>query len=164
MCFDYECLMSLLLELGISTETREHEPIVTVEDGRHLRDEACEGHTKNLFLRDKRKQYWLIVAPVDSSINLKATAHVLGTQRLSFATGADLDQLLRIKPGAVSPLAVINDREGLVSVVIDKTLMQGSVLRFHPLRNDRTTAISTRDFLTFLDAANHPPLIVEVPS
>lgn len=163
MLLNSENLLTMLGEFGIDTNTIEHQPLRTVEESRCLRGNIEGGHVKNLFLKDKKKRYWLLVTLEDTMIDLKATAALLDAQKFSFANSDELFEMLGIIPGAVSPLAVINDVNGLVSVVLDQRLVEVSPLNFHPLRNDRTTTIATRDFLKFLEAVNHPPRIIRVP-
>ncbi len=163
MPFDSEYLIALLDKLNMKVVTVEHPPLRTVEESRRLRGDLKGGHVKNLFLKDKKKQYWLLVALEDTVIDLKATATLLGTQQFYFASPANLEQILGIVPGAVSPFAVINDQSKLVSVVLDQKLIKTSPLNFHPLRNDRTTTIDTSDFLRFLDEVKHPPRIICIP-
>ena len=161
MTFTAEKLLNTLDELGIATNTIEHVPLRTVEEARQLRIELDGGQVKNLFLKDKKKKYWLLVALEDTIIDLKKTAKLLGTQKLSFASAEELHESLGIVPGAVSPFAVINDINNKVSVVLDERLVKVTPLNFHPLRNDRTTNITTKDFLKFLEIQNHAPIIVD---
>jgi Ala-tRNA(Pro) deacylase len=164
MPYDDQYLISFLEQLGISTHTVEHEPLRTVEDARRARTDPSGGHVKNLFLKDKHKRYWLLVALEDTSIDLKATAQLLEAQKFSFANADELAEVLGIAPGAVSPFAVINDEIQRVQVVLDQRLLEVSPLNFHPLRNDRTTTITTGDFLKFLDEVKHPPRSVLLPA
>jgi Ala-tRNA(Pro) deacylase len=164
MPVDDRYLLSYLEQLGISTSTVEHEPLRTVEDARRARTDQPGGHVKNLFLKDKNKRFWLLVALEDTSIDLKATAQLLEAQKFSFASADELADILGIVPGAVSPFAVINDELRQVSVVLDQRLLEVSPLNFHPLRNDRTTTIATSDFLKFLTEVNHPPRSVLLPA
>jgi len=136
----------------------------TVEDAQRARGDLPGGHVKNLFLKDKNKRFWLLVALEDTSIDLKATAQILEAQKFSFANADELQSILGILPGAVSPFAVINDELRQVSVVLDERLLEISPLNFHPLRNDRTTTITTSDFLKFLDRVEHPPRSILFPA
>ena len=71
-------------------------------------------------------------------------------------------QRLGVTPGSVNPFAIVNDVEGVVTVVLERAILnQGGPLNFHPLDNAMTTAIGARDFLRFLDAEHHPPVLVD---
>jgi Ala-tRNA(Pro) deacylase len=155
-----EELLAHLASLGIDAKTSSHPPLRTVEDSKRLRGELPGGHVKNLFLRDKRGRYWLLTALEDARIDLKRMAQRLEAGRFSFASAEALKVLLGIEPGAVSPLAVINDREGKVTVVLDEVMLTHDPLNVHPLRNDRTTTMATGDLIRFLEACGHRPLVM----
>lgn len=159
-----EYLMNRLAELGLQTETIEHPPLRTVAESKQLRGKLPGAHVKNLFLKDKYKRYWLIVAQEDANINLKELAGTLNAGKFTFASAEDLFRILGITPGAVSPLAAINDTDKLVTVVLDQRLMDVSPLNFHPLRNDLTTSISVDDFMTFLQSIDHLPQFIHLQS
>jgi Ala-tRNA(Pro) deacylase len=155
-------LFAQLDTLGIITKTVEHPPLRTVEDSKRLRGDLPGGHVKNLFLRDKHERFWLLVTLEDQHVNLKAVARHLAAGRFSFANEQQLDRYLGIAPGAVSPLAAINDADGAVTVVIDDALLRVDPVNLHPLRNDRTTALAPRDLVRFLESCGHPPRIVSL--
>ena len=155
-------LIEYMEELGIDTQTRQHPPAFTVEDAKELRGLIPGGHTKNLFLKDKKGKLWLVVALEDTSVDLKALPKRIGSARLSFGKAELLEEVLGVKPGSVTPFALINDTEGRVSVVLDERMMEHEQLNFHPLVNTATTTISREDFLKFLRATGHEPQIVNV--
>jgi len=148
--------------LSIDTKTHEHVPIMTVEDGYEVW-QGIEGvHCKNLFLKDGKKDYWLIVAPADRTINLKAICPVIGAKRLSFARPERLIEVLAVEPGSVTPFALINDEGACVNVVLDQWMTEQEVLNFHPLENTATTSISASDLVKFIKSCGHDPAIVDL--
>jgi Ala-tRNA(Pro) deacylase len=153
-------LLAHLATLGIAATTSTHPPLRTVEDSKRLRGALPGGHVKNLFLRDKRGRHWLLTALEDAKIDLKRMAQRLEAGKFSFANAEALKTMLGIEPGAVSPLAVINDRERQVTVVFDERMLAQDPLNVHPLRNDRTTTVAKADLLRFLEACGHPPLVL----
>lgn len=157
-----EDLFALLDELGIAHETRQHEAAFTVEDARALRGQIPGGHTKNLFLKDKKGQLWLVVADEETQVGLKHLHKRIRAARLSFGKAELMEQVLGVTPGSVTPFALMNDREGLVKAVLDERMMENDPLNFHPLRNTATTTISRDGFLKFLSATGHEPLITDV--
>lgn len=163
MWADSQRLMILLDQLGIVTTTVEHPPLRTVEDSRRLRGHLKGGHVKNLFLKDKKGGYWLLATLEHTVIDLRVAAALLQAPRFSFASEADLDRLLGVVPGAVSPFAAINDVDGRVCVVLEQRVLEVDFVNCHPLRNDRTTTIATGDLLRFLDAVGRPPRIIGLP-
>jgi Ala-tRNA(Pro) deacylase len=161
--FSEDDLFARLDALGIAHKTLPHEPVFTVEEAKASRGRIEGGHTKNLFLKDKKDGLWLVVAREHLPVDLKALSIQLGVPRFSFGSGELLVEVLGVQPGSVTPFSIINDRENKVRVVLDDGMLALDPLNFHPLRNDRTTAISAADILRFLRAENHEPLIVELP-
>ena len=160
--YDDAGLFARLDELGIAHETHEHAPLFTVEQSRALRGDLPGAHIKNLFLRDKKRRMWLVTVLEEREIDLKALRQRIGAQgTLSFGNAELLMAHLGVIPGAVTPFAVINDRAGNVPMVLDRALQTGALVNAHPLRNDRTSAIAAEDLVRFLEAEDHPPLIVD---
>ena len=157
-----EDLFALLDDLGAAHETREHEAAFTVEDARRLRGLIPGGHTKNLFLKDKKGRLWLVVAGEETNVNLKQLHGRIGSARLSFGRAELMEEVLGVTPGSVTPFALMNDRGGRVTVVLDEEMMRHDRLNFHPLENTATTTISREDFLKFLSATGHEPQIIDV--
>jgi Ala-tRNA(Pro) deacylase len=158
-----DALFAMLDELGISHTTVSHPPAFTVDDARALRGTVPGGHTKNLFLRDKKGIPYLVVASEDAVIELKSLHRLLGaTGRFSFGSAELMRELLGVEPGSVTPFAVVNDTSRRVAVVLDADMMAQAVLNFHPLVNTATTTISRDGLVKFLAAAGHSPRIEPV--
>ena len=160
-----EELLSKLDALGIQHETVSHEPGFTVEESQALCSDLPGIHIKNLFLRDKKKNLFLVTVQEDTQVDLKALRKQIGASgNLSFGNADLLMEVLGVIPGAVTPLAVFNDADARVKVVLDKDIMAAELLQAHPLRNDRTTAIKPDDLLAFLAAQGYEPQIVDFAS
>jgi Ala-tRNA(Pro) deacylase len=156
-------LFAYLDGLGIIHQTVHHAAVFTVEEARTLRGKVAGGHTKNLFLRDKKGALFLLVAPEDAAIELKSLHRRLGAAgRFSFGSAELMQETLGVAPGSVTPFAVINDRASRVTVVLDAAMMLQHTLNFHPLVNTGTTTISRDGLLKFLEATGHPPRIEPV--
>jgi len=156
-------LFDHLAQLGIAQRTVEHPPVFTVEQAKALRGDLPGHHVKNLFLRNKKEEMWLVVALEDRAIDLKRLGEVLGAGRLSFGSAERLRRHLGIEPGSVTPLALINDRERLVQLVLDRGLSDGAPVNVHPLVNTMTTAMAPADLLRFFEATGHPPRWLDFP-
>lgn len=154
-------LFDLLDEQGISHETREHPPIFTVEDGKELKAGLPGGHTKNLFLKDKAGQFVLVCALASTTVRLNKLHRVLETKRLSFGSENALWDCLGVRPGSVTLFSVLNDSEGKVRLVLDKALFGSERVWFHPMRNTASTAISSSDVLSFCEAADQRPTVID---
>jgi Ala-tRNA(Pro) deacylase len=156
-------LFAFLDRLGIAHRTVTHPPLFTVEESQALRGQIPGGHTKNLFLKDKKDTLYLVVALENAVVELKSLHRRLGASgRFSFGSAELLRATLGVDPGAVTPFAVLNDTERRVAVVLDAAMMMHVTLNYHPLRNTMTTSIGRDDLIKFLDATGHPPLIAAV--
>ena len=153
-------LLLRLRELGIDAATHQHPAVFTVEEAQKHCSHLPGGHCKNLFLRDKKKRNWLIVTLNDTQIDLRSLGRQLGAGNFNFASPERLMEFLGVIPGSVTPLALINDSEQQVNVVLDKALFGFDLLNFHPLVNNATTAITPDDLLKFIRACGHQPKIV----
>ena len=156
-----EDLLAYLAELSIETATVEHPPLFTVEDSQALRGDIPGGHTKNLFVKDKKSRLFLLVLGEETPVDLKRVHEKIGAQgRVSFGSAELLTEVWGVAPGAVTPFGAINDEAGRVSVVLDAAMMRHERLNFHPLVNTRTTGLASADLVKFLRATGHEPLIV----
>lgn len=155
-------LLERLRALGIAYGRHEHAPVFTVEESRALRGDLVGGHVKNLFLRDKKRNLYLVTVEEERPIDLKSLRGPLQSKgTLSFGDSDLLWASLGVRPGSVTPFGIINDRPGKVRVVLDKGLLAHAVVYCHPLRNDRNIAIAPGDLVRFLREEGHDPLLLD---
>lgn len=152
-------LFDRLAELGIKTDTIEHDAVFTVAESGKIEQELAGAHTKNLFLKDNRGALFLVIANTETRIDLKALSHTLGAGRFSFGKPELLMEVLGVTPGSVTAFAVVNDADHRVSVVIDAELMRHETINCHPLENTATTNIAREDLLRFIRSCGHEPRI-----
>jgi Ala-tRNA(Pro) deacylase len=158
-------LFAYLDRLGIAHTTVRHQPLFTVEESQSLRGMIPGGHTKNLFLKDKKSALYLVTALEDAAIELKSLHRLLGaTGRFSFGSPEQMLENLGVTPGSVTAFGAINDTAGRITVVLDAGLMAHETINAHPLINTMTTSISRDDLLKFLRATGHEPRIVPLAS
>jgi Ala-tRNA(Pro) deacylase len=156
-------LFAALDALAIKYTTVKHPPLFTVEQSRALRGQIPGGHTKNLFLRDKKHALFLVVAEEEADIDLKGLHRLLGANgRFSFGSSDLLREVWGVEPGAVTPFGALNDTAGRVTVVLDKAMLAHATLNFHPLVNTMTTSIARDDLIRFLESTGHSPRIERV--
>ncbi len=148
-------LAAMLARLGIPHTTTAHRPIFTVAEGEDLKKSIAGGHTKNLFLKDKKGALYLITALWDTTIDLKTLPPLIGAQRISFGSPDLLLTTLGVTPGSVTPLALLNDTENRVTFILDQRIMDCTIVNCHPLRNDMTTSLAPNDLLRFVAATGH---------
>ncbi|MBK3746096.1 prolyl-tRNA synthetase associated domain-containing protein [Paraburkholderia aspalathi] len=158
-----EQLFDFLKQLGIECTTYNHAPLFTVTDSQSLRGEIAGGHTKNLFLKDKKDNFFLVTVEEDAIVDLKSIHSLIGaSSRVSFGKPEKLMEFLGVIPGSVTVFGVINDTEGKIKVVLDEALLQHDIINGHPLTNDATTSIGRDDLINFLRATGHEPHILAV--
>jgi Ala-tRNA(Pro) deacylase len=156
-----EQLIALLDSHGVATTSVEHPPLFTVGDSQALRGDIPGGHTKNLFVKDKKGRLFLLVMGEETAVDLKRVHEKIGAQgRVSFGSAELLEEVWGVAPGAVTPFGAINDEAGRVTVVLDEAMMREERLNFHPLVNTRTTGLASADLVKFLRLTGHEPLIV----
>lgn len=158
-----EDLFRRLAELGIAVTTVEHDAVFTVAESTQLHRELPGGHSKNLFLKDKKGRLYLVVALSSTQVDLKKVGKSVGaSDRLSFGKAELLVEVLGVQPGSVTPFSLINDTERRVTVVLDADMMKHERLNFHPLENTATTNIARDDLVRFVKACGHEPLVLSI--
>lgn len=157
-------LFEFLATHGVGYERCDHPPAFTVADVERLVPLAGT-RTKNLFLRDKKgTRQALVVVRADKPVDLRALAARTGFERPSFGSADRLQKCLGIEPGAVSPLALLNDAGHHVEVFIDRDLWTAGAIHCHPLVNTSTLAVPREDLERFLAATGHAYRLVDVPA
>lgn len=142
--------------LGIEYEKYEHEAMFTVEQADAIGADIHGVKTKNLFLRDRKgSRHFLVIAEAHAQVDLKKIAGLVGEAKLGFASPERLKKYLGVEPGSVSLFALVNDSDGSVEVLIDKTLLNADKIGFHPNVNTETVVVRTKDIDTFLAHTGH---------
>ena len=139
-----------LLKTNYEIKIHQHDALHTVEDSRKLRGEIDGAHSKNLFLKNKKNEFFLISCEEADKIDLKKISKSLNMGNVSFAKEEYLDKYLKIKPGSVSPFALLNDEGGKVNFYLEQTLYESKFVNFHPLINTFTITIETKRFIEFM--------------
>lgn len=155
-------LAEALARFGLAPACHEHPPLRTVGEA-HLHWRLLLGaQVKNLFFKDSGKQLWLVVTPGDPLLDTKILAGLIGSKRLSFASAETLEAVLGVVPGAVTPLAVMNDAQRAVRTVIHAPLMAEPAVLVHPLVNTATLALAPADLVRFMTALHRAPDLVDL--
>jgi Ala-tRNA(Pro) deacylase len=149
-----EELFDVFNQIGIEYINHEHPAVFTVEEADRHHDGIDGAHSKNLFLKDKKKKLFLVVTLSDKSVKIKEVAKKIGAKSPSFGKPDLLSEVFGVIPGAVTPFAVINDKKGEVKVVLDEEMMENEQLNFHPLVNTATTTIASKDLIKFMRHCN----------
>eukprot|EP01031_Cornospumella_fuschlensis_P008280 gene8280-10211_t len=161
-----QTLVNVFAELNLVQQTHEHAAAFTVEE-----QAANVGHlpgalTKNLFLRDKKYGLFLVTALSTRDVNMKTVASLLGLSGANLRLGDEelLKETLGVTRGSVSPLALVHDKQKSVRFCIDKALTTQEIVNVHPLRNDRTTSLSSAELSRFLQHIEHEPTVLDFDS
>jgi Ala-tRNA(Pro) deacylase len=155
-------LAAVFAALGIDVPCYEHQPLRTVEDAHACWDSLVGAQVKNLFLKDAGGQLWLVVVPGDPRMDTRVLAGLIGSRRISFGSADLLREVLGVEPGAVTPLAVLNDGTGRVRTVLHAKLTNEQLLLVHPLINTATVQIAPADLLRFMTSTHATPALVDL--
>ena len=161
MAFGKEEVCAYLDSRGVVYDRVDHEAVFTMEAMDALSLPFANVVVKNLFLRDdKKRNYYLVVMPEDKPANLKALRAALGARPLRFASEEDLQGILGLRGGAVSPFGVLNDTEGKVQVVLDAALRDWPAVGVHPNDNTATLRVPLSDLLALFEDRAVPYRVV----
>jgi Ala-tRNA(Pro) deacylase len=162
-----EDLFKALADLDISYELHHHDAVFSVEESKHIDATVSGVACRNLFLRDKKKKMFLIVAANETTLDLKKLSDVIDSGRLSFGSADRLWDNLGVRPGSVCPYSIMNDQDGNVTVILDKHMMDRAyqndeTVNYHPLLNTMTICVKPDDLIKFLDSYDHTPHILDL--
>lgn len=147
-------IFKILDELKIKYDVLEHQAVYTVEEAKQLEDMIEGLGCKNLFLTDKKGNYFILVLEENKKANLKELAKLLNVSKLTFASSEDLFNILGLEPGSVTPLSIINDKENKVLLIIDNDIVDKKIL-VHPNTNTKTMSIEFKDIEKIIEHTNH---------
>lgn len=152
-------IYDIFKKLDINYKEVSHKAVFTVYEAKFI-EESIEGvGCKNLFLTDKKNHYFLLVLEENKRADIKSIAKIAGVSSLSFASDDALFKILGVRPGSVTPLGIINDRECLVNLFIDRNLCNKKIL-VHPNVNTKTVSIECSDLIKFIDYLNHKYIFI----
>ena len=143
-------LINKLNDSKIKYELTEHEPLYTVKDSVEKRGTIYGSHSKNLFLKNKKNKFFLISCEEFTEINLKQISKSLALGNVSFAKEEYLINCLGIKPGSVSPFALLNNTDNKIDFYLEDKLYNSDYVNFHPLINTKTITMKSDDFIEFM--------------
>ena len=150
-------------QLGIDAVAVPYPAHRTVDEGKALRGDMAGTFTKNLLLKDKKGRLFLIVAHEDQDLDLKTLHKRLGANgRMGFAPADLVERVLGVMPGALTPLAVLNDDRCLVTVAIEAGLMDAEQLNFHPLVNTESIGLEPAELVAFIASCGRAAVAAEL--
>ena len=147
-------IFKILDELKIKYDVLEHQAVYTGEEAKQLEDMIEGLGCKNLFITDKKENYFLLVLEENKKANLKELAKLLNISKLTFGSEEALQEILGLEPGSVTPLSIINDKENKVLLIIDNDIVEEKIL-VHPNTNTKTMSIEFKDIEKLIEYTNH---------
>lgn len=150
-------LLAEMKSMGLGFAVQRHAAVLTMAESDELELTLQGERCKNLLLRDKGGQLILLMTRADKAVDLKKLRETLGSARLSMASHNQMFETLAVKTGALSPLALINDTQRTVRLVIDSELRQSSYLLLHPLDNTMSVQLSCNALDNFLSGVGYEP-------
>lgn len=156
-------LLALLDRLSVAYTRHAHPPLFTVEQSREFEHLMPGLHTKNLFLKEKKGGFWLISCRADRVVRVRDAVRAAGGRNPSFGKEEDMTRLLGVRPGAVTPFGLLNDKAREVRFILDSGLAGAELVNFHPLHNEATLGLHADGLMAFLEETGHPPALVDLP-
>jgi Ala-tRNA(Pro) deacylase len=152
----------VLENLGIEFCRVEHEALDTMEACVMVDTVLKVNMCKNLFLCNSQKnKFYLLLIRGEKKFVTKDLSKQIGSARLSFASKEDMEKYLGITPGSVTAMGLINDKDGVVQLLIDNDLMKEEFIACHPCINTSSIKIKMEDLLNkFLPFTRHEPTVV----
>jgi len=159
----HQKLFDLFETLGIEFKNFEHQPAYTFDEMYEFTNKIPGAHNKNLLLHSPLRGLVMIVMLGHDKLDLKACYETLEIAKSSFAKPEIMEEVLGITPGSVTPFALVNDKDHKIEVFLDEDMMSRDLLNYHPLRNDMTTTIKSKDLIKFLKHTGHQYKVVKLP-
>lgn len=155
-------LLAFLSKIGVATTLYRHPPVFTVDEAQEHMADLPGLHVKNMFLKDRKGALWLVTCLDARRIRIRDLEKVLGVAKMSFAKPELLWEALAVRPGSVTPLALLADREtDRVRFALDAAVVDAALVNCHPLHNAATVALSYQGLSRFLDVVGKTPVIVD---
>ncbi len=154
-------LLAVLDGLGIPYDLHHHRAVFTVAESEEVDGKIPGTHCRNLFLRDKKKNNFLVVLQNATEVDIKKLPDLIGSDRLSFGSSERLWEYLGVRPGSVCPYSIINDTGGQVKICLDKSMMETDLVNYHPLLNTMTIGVKPADLIRFIENCGHVAHIVD---
>ena len=147
---DRDDIIALLKEKDIEFFSEKHIAVYSIKEMEEAGVVHAERIAKNLFLRDdKKRSYYLVSIRNDRTADLKRLRAMLSSRPLSFASESDLEAILSLSKGEVTPFALLNDEEHRTVFVLDSFFIDG-IIGIHPNDNRETVFLPARELLSIL--------------
>ncbi len=157
-----QTLLDKLQALDIAYDLYHHKAVYTVEESEAVDADIHATPCRNLFLRDKKKNNFLLVLQNATEVNMHKLPDIIGSARLSFGSADRLWEFLGVRPGSVCPFSIMNDVDKKVKILLDKSMMEKDLVAYHPLLNTMTVTVKPVDLIKFIESTGHEAHIVDL--
>ena len=147
----------LLNKLDIKYDSFSHKPVFTAQEAEFIKEKIKGIGCKNLFLKSNNGQYYLYILEDIKRADLKALEKFLNA-KIHFASSTALNNILKLLPGGVTPLGIINDTNNQVIIIIDHNLVN-KLLLMHTETNTKTISINYNDLIKYITYLQHQYLV-----
>ncbi|AVH74851.1 prolyl-tRNA synthetase associated domain-containing protein [Weissella koreensis] len=147
----YEDLIVKLTSLNIDYKLVHHAPAETIQQADQFIANLKGVRTKSMLLRDKKNNFYLVIMDDSKRLDFKHFQEVSGKKRLSLAKENEVEELLNLEPGIISPFGVMYSEGHDVDIYFDKDMLdQETLLTFHPNENTHTIFLEAEDLMKFI--------------
>ena len=155
---------ALLDSLEVSYQRVDHEAAMTMEACAAIDQVLDATICKNLLLCNRQNtEFYLLMIVGDKTFKTKELSHQIGSSRLSFAGAEYMEKFLDITPGSLSVMGLMNDKENRVRLLVDRDVVTGEFIGFHPCINTSSLRLRTADLMEkIIPAMGHEPTLVEI--
>ncbi len=147
-------IYEILEKLNIIYQEIEEQAVYTVEQAKKIQKRIEGIGCKNLFLTNKKGKYYLVILEKNKKANIKEIKKLINQSHLSLASNSELNQILNLEQGSVTPFGIIYDNENKVELILDKDLKNKKSF-FHPNINTKTISIQFQDLIKFIEYEKH---------
>lgn len=154
---------AFLHEHGITFTRHDHPAVFTCEDSERLGIHLPGIHSKNLFLKNRKKtRFFLVTIPAEKRADLKKLGILFGEKDLSFGSPEQLKEKLGLTPGSVSPFGLINDKLKEIEIYLDSDVANAGIVNFHPNINTASLELTKEMFQKFFTSLDRKYEIIEI--
>ena len=158
-----QTICNFISSKNIWYEITEHEAVFNMEELSKIEIPYPECDAKNLFLRDDKKNYYLVTVKGNKKVDLKEFRNRNNTRSLSFAKEEDLMHIMNLKAGSVTPLGLLNDKELKVIFYLDKDFINDKgIIGVHPNDNTASLWLRVNDLIDIIKEHGNQVNIVEL--
>lgn len=159
----YQKLLDELQKLDIKYEMVDHPAAKTTAEADAYIAGKIGVRTKSMFLKDKKKNFYMVIMDDAKRMDFKGFQELTGTKRISMAHDSDIEDQLGLEAGIVSPFGIMNNTAHNIQIYFDQDMLDENIpLTFHPNINTHTIFLSAADLMKFIKAQGFDYQIIDL--